>query len=173
MAVAGIAATAGVMISQNNREERKERRRQEQEKWERENISFDKLVSGEQKMTPQEQLAFGFNLERMFQSSVKGDKFYNFNAPEDGLNVLAQAALKAAEAMDETCGSAKNMADAIKLSSMATESAIVYNRISGNTTSTTNVNMNNVFENANTEVLGEAFDRFAAELRAASRSGVT
>ena len=173
VAVAGIAATAGVMISQNNREERKERRRQEQEKWERENISFDKLVSGEQKMTPQEQLAFGFNLERMFQSSVKGDKFYNFNAPEDGLNVLAQAALKAAEAMDETCGSAKNMADAIKLSAMATESAIVYNRISENTTSTTNVNMNNVFENANTEVLGEAFDRFAAELRAASRSGVT
>lgn len=174
VAVAGIAATAGVMISQNNREERKERRRQEQEKWERENISFDKLVSGEQKMTPQEQLAFGFNLERMFQSSVKGDKFYNFNAPEDGLNVLAEAALKAAEAMDETCGSAKNMADAIKLSAMSTEEAIVYNRVNNTTTtSQTNVNMQNVFENASTEVLGEVFDMFADQIKAASRSGVT
>jgi dihydropteroate synthase len=65
------------------------------------------------------------------------------------------------------------MSDAIKLSAMSTEAAIVYNRISGNTTtSQTNVNMNNVFENASTEVLGEAFDMFAAQIREASRSGV-
>jgi hypothetical protein len=173
VAVAGIAAGAGVMIAQGNREERQERRRQEREKWERENISFDNLVSGKQKMTPQEQLAFGFNLERAFQSSVKGDKYYNFNAPEDSLNLLSQAAIKAADAMNETSGAAKDMSDAIKLSAMSTEAAIVYNRISGNTTtSQTNVNMNNVFENASTEVLGEAFDMFAAQIREASRSGV-
>ena len=173
VAVAGIAAGAGVMIAQGNREERQERRRQEREKWERENISFDKLVSGEQKMTPQEQLAFGFNLERMFQSSVKGDKYYNFNAPEDSLNLLSQAAIKAADAMNETSGAAKDMADAIQLSAMSTEASVIYNRVSGNTTtSQTNVNMNNVFENASTEELGEAFDMFAAQIREASRSGV-